>query len=68
MCVPHVEPSRGGRSKNIMLAQRHECVRAIRVSGLDNLVDMRNALSEQLNVIVSTNTVRCALHEACLGS
>ena len=29
---------------------------------------MRNALSEHLNVIVSTDTVRRALHEASLGS
>ena len=53
-CVPHVEPSRGGRA----------CVRAITVGGLDNVVNVRNALNEHLNVVVSTNTMRCALHEA----
>ena len=67
-CVPHVEPSRGGCAKSITLAQRRACVRAIIVGGLDNVVDMRNALSEHLNVAVSTNIVRHTLHEASLGS
>ena len=44
------------------------CVRSIIVGGLDNVVDLRTALSEHLNVIMSTNTLRRALHEACLGS
>ena len=66
--VPHVEPSRGGRPKSITPAQRQACVRAIIIGGLDNVVDTRNALSEHLNVVVSTNTTRQALHEASLGS
>jgi hypothetical protein len=49
-------------------AQQQTCVRAITVGGLDNVIDVRNALSEHLNVIVSTNIVKCALHEACFGS
>ena len=43
------------------------CVRAIIVGGLDNVVDVRNALSKRLNVVVSTNTMMHALHEAGLG-
>ena len=53
--------------KHFTLAQQQVCLRAITCSGLDNDVDMRNALSEHLNV-VSSNIVRCALREACLGS
>jgi hypothetical protein len=44
------------------------CVRAITVGGVDNVVNERNVLSEHLNVVVSTSTVRCALHEVGLGS
>ena len=66
-CVPHVEPSGGGCPKSITVAQRWAYVRAITVGGLDNVVDMRNALSEHLNVIVSINTVRRVLYEVCLG-
>jgi len=40
----------------------------ITIDGLNNVVDVRNALSEHLQVVMSTNTVRRALHEACLGS
>ena len=65
-CVPHLEPSRGGCPRSITLAQQQVCVRAITIGGLDNDVDMRNALSEHLNVVVSTNIVRRALHEASL--
>ena len=32
-----------------------------------NVVEVRYALSEHLNVALSTNTGRCALHEACLN-
>ena len=67
-CIPHMEPSRGGRPRSITPTQRRACVRAITIGGLDNAIDARNALSEHLNVVVSTNTVRHALHEACLGS
>ena len=67
-CVPQVEPSRGGHPRSITPAQQQACVRAITFGGLNNDVDMRNALSEHLNVVVSTNIVRCALHEECLGS
>jgi hypothetical protein len=49
--------------RNIIHAQRQECVKTITFGGLDNVVDARNALSEHLNMIVSTNIVRCALHE-----
>ena len=42
------------------------CVEAITVGGLDNVVYVSNALKEHLNVVVSTNIVRRALHEACL--
>ena len=44
------------------------CVRAIIVGGVDNVVNERNFLIEHLNVVVSTSTVRCALHEVGLGS
>ena len=45
-CVRHVEPSKGGCPRSITLAQRRVCVRAITIGGLDNVVDVRNALSE----------------------
>jgi hypothetical protein len=67
-CVPHVEPSRGGCTRSITLAQRRACVRTIIIGGLDIVVDMRNALSEHLIVVVSTNIVRHTLHEAGLRS
>ena len=38
------------------------------IDGLYNVVDVRNALSEHLNMITSTNTMRHALHEANIGS
>jgi hypothetical protein len=43
------------------------CVRDITIGGLDSVVNVRTALSEHLNVVVSINIVRRALHEACLG-
>ena len=43
-------------------------MKAITIRGLDNDVDARNALSEHLNTVVSTNIVRRALHEVGLGS
>ena len=43
-CDPHEEPSRGGRPRSITPAQQQVCLRAITFSGLDNDVDMRNAL------------------------
>ena len=46
--------------------QRRACVRAITVDGLHNVVDVRNALSEQVNVIVSI--MRHELYEAGIGS
>ena len=42
-------------------------MRTITVGGLDNDGDMRNALNEYLNMLVSTNVVRCAFHEANHG-
>ena len=63
-----MEHSRGGHPRNITPAQRRECVRVMTIGGLDNVVDVRNVLSEHLDVVVSTNIVRHALHEACLGS
>ena len=53
---------------SITPTQQRACVRAIIVSGLNNVVDAKNALSEHLNVIVSTKTLRQALHEVGLGS
>ena len=64
--VPHVEPSRGERPKNIILAQQQACVRAITIGGLYCVIDVRYALSEHLNVVESTNALRRAFHEACL--
>src|SRR4051794_37598634 len=66
--APHVERLRGGRPKSITPAQRRACVRAITLGRLNTTVDVINALSEQLNVVVSTNTVRRTLHEAGFGS
>jgi hypothetical protein len=66
--VPHVEPPRGGHPRNINPAQRRECVRAMTIGGHDNVVDMRIVLSEHLKIVVSTNTMRHALHKACRGS
>ena len=50
--VPHVMHSRGGRPKIISLAQRRACVRATTIGELDDVVDVRNALSKHLNVVV----------------
>ena len=63
-----VEPSRGERTRNITPAQQRVRLRAIIVGGLDNVVDVRNAMSEHLNVVMSTNTMRRPLHEVGLGS
>ena len=62
-----MELSREGHRRSITLAQQQTCARAIIVGGLDNVVDVRYALGEHLNVVVSTNTMRRALHEAGLG-
>ena len=67
-CVPLVKPSRGGRPNNITTARRRACVKAITIGRLDNVADVRNALSKHLNVVVSTNIVRHVLHEVGLGS
>ena len=40
----------------------------ITIGGLKNVVDVKNALSGNLNVVVSTDIVRGALHETSLGS
>ena len=66
--APHVERLRGGRLRSLTHVQRRACIRAITVDGLNTAVDVKNALSEQLNMVVSTNTVRRTLHEAGLGS
>jgi transposase len=66
--VSCVESSRWGRTRNITPAQQRVRLRAIIDGGLDNVVDVRNALSEHLNVVVSTNTMRRALHEVGLGA
>ena len=66
-CVPHVEPSREGCPRSIALAQRQVCKRAIVVGGLDNVVNMRYALSEHLSVVVSTNTMRHHSMKQVLG-
>ena len=67
-CVPHVEPQRVGRPRSITPTQQQACVKAIIDDGLDNVVDVRNALSEHLNVVVNINIVRRALHKEGLGS
>ena len=67
-CAPHVESSSEGHPRSITHAQRQACVKAIIVVGLENVVDMRNILSEHLNVVVSTNIVSYALQEVGLGS
>jgi transposase len=68
VCVPYVEPSRGGHSRSTTLAQHRACVKTITVGGLDYDVDMRNGLTKHLNVVVSINTIKRALHEVGLGS
>ena len=62
--VPHVEPFQGRCPRSINLVQQRACVRAIRVGGLDNDVDINNALDAYLNMVVSTTAVRRAFHEA----
>ena len=66
--VPHVELSRGGHPSSITPTKQRACVRAITIGGLNNVVDMRNALSEHFNVVVSINAARHALHDAGLES
>ena len=51
-CISHTEPSRGGRPRSITLSQRRVCIRAITIGVLDNVVDVRSALGEHLNVVV----------------
>ena len=46
----------------------NEHVKTIIFGGLDYDVDTRNALTKHLNVVVSINTVKRALHEVGLGS
>lgn len=53
-------------SKMHHLSSRQACVRAITVDGLDNIIVVRNILSEYLNVVVSTNTMKHALHKLSL--
>ena len=52
-CVPYMEPSRRGCPRSSTPAQQRVCVRAITVGGVDNVVDVRNALNEHLNVVVA---------------
>ena len=64
-CLPHVEPSGRGHPRSTTPIQRRVCVRAITVGELNNnVVDVKNALTEDLNMVESTNTMRHALHEA----
>ena len=63
-----MEPSRGGHPRSITPAQQRACVKTIIVGGLDYDVDMRNALTKHLNVAVSINTMKHALHGVGLGS
>lgn len=56
--ISYVEPSRGGCLGSITLTQRQVCIRAIIIDRLNNVLDMMNALSEHLNVVVSTNKVK----------
>ena len=67
-CVPYAEPAKGGRSRSITLVQWQACVRTISIGGLDDVVDVRNALGEQLKVVASTNTLKRVFHEVRLGS
>ena len=52
-CVRHVDPSRGWHPRSITPTQQRPCKRAITICGLDNAIDVRNALSEHVNVVVS---------------
>ena len=61
-----MELARGGCPRNIALDEGRGCVRTIILGGLDNVVEVRNALIEHL--VVSANTIRIALHEVGLGS
>ena len=63
-----MEPPRGGCPRSITHAQHQTYVKTITFGGLDNVIDMRNALGENLNVVASTNILRCALHEVGFGS
>ena len=67
-CVPHVGPSRRGHPRTITLAQRRVCMRAIKIGGLNNVVGVRDVSSEHLNVVASTKTMRCVLHEVDIRS
>ena len=67
-CVPRVELQKEGAQDASPLRNGQTCVRAIIAGGLYNIVDKRNALSEHLNVVVRSNTMRHALHEVGLGT
>ena len=64
----HVERLRGGHPKSFTLVQRRACIKAITLNGVNIVVDVKNALNEQLNMVVSTNTTRCTFCEAGLES
>ena len=66
--APHVERLKGSRLRSFTIVQRRACIRAITLERLNIVVHVKNTLSEQLNVVVSTNTLRPTLHEACLRS
>ena len=61
-----MELSRRGCPRSIAHAPQRVCVRTITVGGLDNVIDVRTALNELLNVVVSTNTMKHAIHEVGL--
>lgn len=39
-------------------------IRTIIVDGVDNPIDMKNVLSEHLNVVLGTNILKYKLHES----
>ena len=67
-CALHVKCLREGHPRSFISVQRQACIRTITLDGLDIVVDVKNALTKQLNMVVCTNTVWRTLHEAGLES
>lgn len=63
-----MEHLKRGCLRSLTHVQRRACIITITLDGLNTVVEVKNALNEQLCVVVSTNTVRRTLHERGLGS
>lgn len=66
--LPDLPKSLGGRPAKLSPQNKHFCVRAITSGNLDTATEVKKKLENDVNVIVSDNTVRRALQEAGLDA